>query len=233
MRKRNDLILFLVSVLLVLSGCSQQSKTINLAICGSYAVPGMFCQNLKGGSFQCEILETDSKGRILFTYATRNEITGRDEKAVVICQSIDDKNVYFYEDICYLLGDPSNEQIETLKVSNDWEKDIDHSKMAKRSNETTLDLNIVLQNDLNTNKAIDLCIDKLSIPSDSGCDLLLVDENQEGQAIFLLTVKTETNEQKYLVMINEEYDIHCVAIDGKTDDLSVLPSFKSLYGWYR
>lgn len=99
MKLRILLLAFLFAVLLPLSGCVDESENLKLAACGSYAVPGMFCHDLKGGTFTCNVVERDSYGRILFWYETTNIITRNKEKVYLICQEMDSKYVYF----CVLL----------------------------------------------------------------------------------------------------------------------------------
>ena len=79
----------IVVLLLVLAGCGHVSQSLELAVCGSYGVPGMMCFDLKGDSYSCEIKETDSSGRILFTYAAYNQIAQEDAVFLVICQHTD------------------------------------------------------------------------------------------------------------------------------------------------
>ena len=78
-----------IILLFAVSGCRSRSQELDLAICGSYAVPGMFCWDLKGGTFDVEVLETDEEGRILFSYSAENIITHQIDTALVVCKKID------------------------------------------------------------------------------------------------------------------------------------------------
>ena len=80
MRKIALLLAFLFVMVCSFSACSDESEDMKLAVCGSYAVPGMFCHDLKGGTYSCDVIERDSYGRILFLYETASVITEKNEK---------------------------------------------------------------------------------------------------------------------------------------------------------
>ena len=139
MRLRNVLIISLC-ILLLFSGCRTHNHIFDLVACGSYGVPGMWCYDLKGQSFQCEILETDPQGRVLYMYTTHSEITGQQETALVICQSSTSRRICFYEDVCYYFGEAEGSEFLAFKQRNDWEAPLDESKMATRYHNVTFDL---------------------------------------------------------------------------------------------
>ena len=87
-------LLLVVSLLLLLAGCRSHDAQYDLAACGSYGVPGMFCLDLKENS--CEVLAKDPYGRVLFRYTAYSVITKKIETAVVICQKSSSSNVCFY-----------------------------------------------------------------------------------------------------------------------------------------
>lgn len=66
MKPLNITVVIIFTCLLMFTGCLSQSESHNLAVCGSYAVPGMICYELKGNTFNCEVIEKDTYGRILF-----------------------------------------------------------------------------------------------------------------------------------------------------------------------
>ncbi len=73
-------------VCIFFSACMHDMSSDYLAACGSYSIPGMFCYEVKGGSYKCTVLEEDSMGRILYEYTTFNTLTEREETATIICQ---------------------------------------------------------------------------------------------------------------------------------------------------
>ena len=116
-------------------GCGRQPSCLRRSkIGGSSAVPGLYCSDLKSGTYTVNILERDGQGRILYEYTTKSLITGEQETAVVICQKCDNDFVYFYEDKCYLTGEPSEEEIRQLKVQNRWGEE---TPLRARQNENT------------------------------------------------------------------------------------------------
>ena len=117
-------------LLVFLIGCQLGvSEDIKLLIASSYAVPGVN-DEIKGES--CSIIEEDKFGRILFSREYICDIAGDEKKAIMICQKYTDDCVYFYEDICYMRNDISDEKIATLKKLNDWNLPLDYGKMSSR-----------------------------------------------------------------------------------------------------
>ncbi|MBQ2667822.1 MAG: hypothetical protein IJF56_04260 [Clostridia bacterium] len=130
-------ILFMICTL---TACKSVSQEISLAACGSFAVPDIYTFDLKGGSFSCEVLETDTYGRILFKYTTFSETTGEPEKtAYVICQKYDQKHVYYYTDVCYTFEDAADE-LEKLKTANDWNCEWNDEKVTCHGYTVSFDL---------------------------------------------------------------------------------------------
>ena len=131
MKNRSWIVMVLVMVLLF-SGCMSESEELKMAACGSFAVPGLVCHDLKGGSFNCKVTQRDDFGRVLFLYETVNVITGNQEKAYVICQRMDSDRVYFYEDICYESLADGTADLDQLKLVNDWGKPLNTEAMSGR-----------------------------------------------------------------------------------------------------
>lgn len=133
--------MFILFMILLLSSCKAPiSQEISLAACGSFSIPGMYCYELKGGSFNCEVLETDVQGRCLFAYSTWNEITEQEETAYVICQKYNQEQVSFYEGMCYTFENDSQQEFKELKELNDWNCDLDESKMTNCFYSVSFDL---------------------------------------------------------------------------------------------
>ena len=231
MKSFKRILILLPLILLFLTGCKSRLQTIDLAICGSYGVPGMFCYELKGGTNECEVLETDSQGRILFSYTTDSVITGEDETAIVICQAIDSKNVYFYEDQCYLLGEWEDSDVELLKEQNDWECELDYSKMAKRSNKISFDLHIITDNELVHKEVKNACIAELCIDESQVKELCILDKNPSGSCLFWLVVENEGIAEKYYVLVNADYEVALMEGSDEHAAPSAIALFKQNNGW--
>ena len=225
------LILFL-TILLAFSFASCQknnSENINLKVCGSYAVPGMFYADMKGMGATCEPIERDSFGRILYTYSTRNFLSEIQETVYVICQKYDSEYVYFYEDICYLPIDRSDDELETLKTKNDWDKELDLSKMSRRTNDITFDLVLNTSNDLVWNKAENVWSKALGVEVSDIKEMCIVDEDPSGNVICFSKVSGLVD-KRYFVFCSSEYEIEYMEIKSYSD-LSELYSFKAKCGW--
>lgn len=94
---------------------------------------------------QIEIVEEDEYGRIMFIYHERY-YGGSDIgfAALVISQSSNEKEVFYYEDVNYIVKKQetyidavelevfNDEEIEALKSINDWDQEIDYDKCVKK-----------------------------------------------------------------------------------------------------
>lgn len=152
--KKYGLLVLLLAGMLLLCSCIDSnyeweptSEELRHACC-AYAVPGMY-SDFYDGEFR--LIETDMYGRTLIKYRAFDEVTRWWTNAYVICQRITDTEVFFYEDICYLIEQReeqpedvdsgaapeavsvSNEQITVLKAQNDWDLPINEEKMAART----------------------------------------------------------------------------------------------------
>ena len=188
MKRRFCVLCILGMLLLCLVSCGGVHLEADLAVCGVYSVPGMFCADLKGGSVSSNIIDEDLEGRILFDYSTFNIITGKKESAFVICQFRDGDYVYFYEDVCYCLEKNDQQAIESFMTENDWGQPLDFNKMSRRKVKVTIDLFINTETQLEYKKQasmdfykkigsdygnpdqefVDLVLDELMIYRDGG-----------------------------------------------------------------
>ena len=96
---------------------------------------------MMGGPY-VDVIETDSYGRVLFSYSERQYIDNPDGTYfecvyLVVMQKKDETSAYYYPENCYycVTVDVDNEEysydadvIAKLKLLNDWEKPIDESK---------------------------------------------------------------------------------------------------------
>lgn len=229
MKKIISAITLTLIIVFIITGCFDESESMKLAVCGSYAVPGMFCYELKGDTFSCNVSERDKEGRILFIYETKSAISNNVESAYVICQKIDSQYVYFYEDICYQLSTNEKFDIETLKELNDWDKSLDESKMSKRKHDISMDLFIMTESQLDHNKVVLLCCRAFDVDDSQIEFLTVLDVNQSGQAIYLLSIEQDDITEKHFVLADTNYEISFVEVDADSiDQLSVL---KKENGW--
>lgn len=92
---------------------------------------------------EIEVLETDDYGRVLFTYYEMSykpsDIT---YSALLVCQHSDGKFAYYYDDKNYFVKKQkddalnpipfSREETDSLKLSNDWGKELDLDKCCRK-----------------------------------------------------------------------------------------------------
>lgn len=131
------IILFLTIIALLLAGCDAgYSGTSAGASDYDYAlsviqasVPYIGGMDLRLDSIK--LLETDAYGRNLFVY----EMGLSSISALLIIQKTDEKFVYYYEDLCYLIQntdaqDFSGNDKDLIKNNNSWNQPLDESLMT-------------------------------------------------------------------------------------------------------
>lgn len=229
MKKTSVFLVYLLVITFFLTACLDESQELKLAVCGSYAVPGMFCHNLKEDTFSCDVLENDSYGRILFLYETANTITQKKEKAYVVCQGIDSTYVYFYEDICYVTVIDGTEDITSLKTLNDWNKPLRDSCMSRRKYSISFDLYIMTDSQLYYNDAMTACCQALAIQPSQINTFISLDSNEHGQELFWLTIQQDNVTQMYYVLIDLDYNVFSLRVENTSQDL--FRAFKQDSGW--
>ncbi len=233
MKILKTIVTILIMCTYLLTGCITRpvAQSRALAVCGSYAVPGMLCNDLKGGTYDCSVLDTDSEGRILFSYTTLNTITDKKETVLIICQSAGSKYVYFYEDICYFMGDPSDSAIETLKKQNDWDCDLDFSKMTRRANNISFDHVLITEDELDYRKIRTACCRAFEIQESQIKDLYILDYNENQQAMYILELEEGNDSERYCVVVNEFYEVCYISINDIDTFYSEIAGFKQESGW--
>lgn len=165
MKKLYGYLCLLLSATLFIS-CSAISPTMTLAVCGSYAVPGMFTAELKGNHYSCEILEEDDYGRVLFEFKGDSVLSGNEETAVVICQKYDEEYVFFLEDRCYCLNPSDPSDVDQLKQENAWNKPLELEKMSRRQIRVSSDLFLMTESSLSISKITNLVCYQKNIAKD-------------------------------------------------------------------
>lgn len=93
---------------------------------------------------EIEILDVDAYGRTLFTYHEQH-YSGADMafSALIICQASNENEVFFYEDVNYIVKEQaehtptlekfSQDEIDNLKILNDWGQAINLDKCVKKA----------------------------------------------------------------------------------------------------
>ena len=90
-----------------------------------------------------EVVDEDDYGRIMFTYYEKYYKGSKlSFSALIICQGSNEREVFYYEDINYIVKEQdmsslnlekfSEEEIEHLKTVNDWNKEINYNKCVRK-----------------------------------------------------------------------------------------------------
>ena len=198
---------------------------------GSFAVPGMLCADVKGSRANCEILETDNQGRILFYYETFCVITQKKESSIVICQKYESDYVYFYEDICYLFSEWTDKDIEELKKQNDWNCPLDFTKMSRRHYSVSFDLVLIFDNELDYPVIYAKCMKEWSIDRSQIKDSSMVDIDSSGKNLIWILIQQNNLEKQYIILVDQSYNIQTLEITEVGNLFDELPIFKKNNGW--
>lgn len=145
------LILALTLMLCSLTGCiypgylGDDPELCSVAWANLVAIRGHWSDGEMQGGPYMDVVDTDSYGRVLFSYTERQWIEDehgnyKESVYLIVMQKKDDTTAYYYPEDCYyhvkvevLETDEEKyvfdtEVIEALKLLNDWEKPIDLAK---------------------------------------------------------------------------------------------------------
>ena len=225
-------ILLVFMILVMLSSCGIPANTnLELALCGSYAVPGMFCADLKGGTSQVVVLDKDDYGRIMFSYSAPNVTTQEVETALAICQKIDDEYVYFYEDLCYTFQYDNQYAMKMITEQNDWNQPLDHSKMSRRPNQITLDLFIAGNPTLLYANVIQATAKELGVNTSQLTQLRFLDADNSGKELYWSGASENGTNHSYLLLVSSDYDVCAVKMESDSAISDIIRDFKAKNGW--
>ena len=164
MKKITVIVLIIFSSFL-LKFCFPVSEDYNPSICAAFSVPGMMGGDLREET--TSVVETDTHGRVLFKYETKNSIIHETTEVLVVMQKSDKNYVYFYEDENYLFDTSSSEEIEAFKARNDWNLELQPEKMSRRPIPAfTFDLVMIVDSILDSEKAENAIMTNIPSPVD-------------------------------------------------------------------
>ena len=210
---------------------------MQLLVAGHYGVPFLYCLDFRGpGNGSAIVIERDEYGRILFVY-TAELITNIPQKAtaVMICQKAEYDYVYYYEDICFYMGEPDESKTTALKECNDWGQPWANDKMTVRDVDVTFDLclNTGIDNYFEW-KSIKTSIEKELV---GHIDLAILDMNEPKTHILAIcgALDTDDNYIEYFVIADREYNISLMEFDTEkewdTEVMEELIQFKQECGY--
>ena len=213
-----------------LAACSNTNRFLELAICGSYGVPGMMTTDLKGGSFACEVIDTDPYGRVMFSYCAISSFSRKEETVLVICQAIDEDYVYFYEDHCYIPDLSDSDKIQLLKDINDWGNPLDYEKMSKRQNKISNDLFLVPELNLIHSSVVTACSKNFD-HAQTISEIFFLDTDQNGHVLYQVNVLSGDAKEIYLAIVDSEYHTELLKWSPDVMNETSLSTFKRENGW--
>ena len=219
-------------IMFALCSCMHTDRSLELKLCGAYAVPGMFDTDLKGTALSVDVIEEDKQGRILFELTSSNAITGERETVLVICRSIDSEYVYYYEDQCYLYQNHTESDITSLKKQNDWDLPLNQEKMSSRPNEISLDLCIVPNLVLEREKVRNAIVNELGNIGAVLIDYCLLDVNPNGYELHWITATANGTEANCLAIISPDYEIAFSPVTEYRMDPNEVAALKYDNGWF-
>ncbi|MCM1260427.1 MAG: hypothetical protein NC182_05790 [Prevotella sp.] len=200
-----------------------------------------------GADFECdpqiEIIDEDIYGRKMFTYYEKY-YSGADISfsALIICQDLNEKEVFYYEDINYIVKEQviyaqnlkefDDEEIEQLKLINDWNKEINHDKCIKKEltkskldipNEKEIEKEIIYNFDL-VKGQYSLFMDFLTSDSDNSNYIIYgyIQKNDGEDIYFVGLIETQKDVFKKLNII-----VPSNVYDYKTEFIE----FKEMNNW--
>ena len=230
-RRSSSYIVTLLLVCILLTGCIPTESQDYLVACGSHSIPGMFCHELKGGSYECTILEKDVEGRILYEYTTYHSLRERNETAIIVCQRYDDQYVYYYEDQCYLLGSFHESDIESLKENNDWNEPLYHDKMSRRALNVSDDRFLITDTNVSFEDGRIACCNALRIYYDQVKDLYVSDIDGAGLSLFILEIERNGSAECYLALFDANGSVVLSKIEDQKLSVKDIATFKMENGW--
>lgn len=233
MKKIFSIVALLCAILMCFSSCGLKNNMGQHMWCmigAAHAVPGMFGSDTKGDHYA--FIEKDSYGRVLFSYKNYCSLSDQNVTAYVICQKYDKKYVYFYEDICYLKGEITEDQIEELKQLNDWDEEPDAKKMSRRQCNLSFDLFITDFSELEYLRLTAKVKKHFEWDDSQYIGLNYDDSDYAGHELYIVVGMDDSGvKQKYFCIINENYNIASLQITDENEALKLLPEFKQNNGW--
>ncbi len=233
MVKKNYLVLFIIIPLLILiTGCSvffKEDKQFNAlktqAVYSSFGYPGFARDGIN-------VIEEDKNGRLLYEFDGQNFANHYGITHILVCQYIDYDNglVYYYPENNYIIRliyeETPHEQLEQLKLLNDWDKEIDLSKCISRK--------IGEYKKINNETEISNIFDNLNIDIDEQYKkIILCDTDRNGLKLY--AVKIAKDEQNYKIFAfmkkNDDYTDYDIIEITDWYYIDVIKEFKDKHNW--
>ena len=246
MKKLSALVLLLVLTLLILAGC-YSGYSGEHADLFTVAIHSLLWNNghSMGADFvrdsEIEILDIDPYGRILFTYYESYYLgTELSFSALIICQSSNEQYARYYENVNFIIKEQigrtdsvykfENEEIEQLKLINDWNKPLNLEKCIKKE--------LITQKPSvpHAKELESIALDKIEVVDDEIIiDFLTYDSNKNDYLIYGYVRTYPIPTEFFIGLVEIENgkikDVHFLQPTNVFDYQAELVEFKNAHGW--
>ena len=206
------------------------SEHLLLLACVYYSVPGFYQSELKDSNVN--VIETDDFGRTLVSFEGDNWLTDKFECVYVICQKYNDSTIYFYEDINYIWMNDSTTDLDNFKKHNDWNNNIDESKLSNREIRVSLDLCLVKDSpfsDFSDKKFYASLEEDCDINQEEILSVKYSDWDGEKHAMYLITLNSG---DKYFCIVDTDYNTYTDKIENAYDFVEIIQELKHESNWH-
>ena len=220
MNKKSILYLTVVAIILTTLSCNTtKDEKQRMYQTAAYNFPGpLVDMAIVAGSNNIKDVKSDSFGRKMFTvwipssmtfYAIDcgvKDMSFRPRRAKVIMQGSDEKNIFFYEDYCFLLetekGFPK-QSVEELMERNDWNRPLQSEKMSSR-----LSGDVFEGMDSSFERKDQEYIESL-FPNIKVVRILHINEDYNGKMLLGINTYDETNDRltNYFMIYDQETSV--------------------------
>lgn len=183
------------------------------------------------------VKENDSYGRTLFYYWENSSFSTH---SILICQKAEGDYVFYYEDCNFISKGENNftdEEINKLKEANDWNKELDESKMIKKP---------IIKNKQKINRkyetsTIEEALERVTYGAlDGGYEYgfheYCYSNENNSKNLFLVCMRASGQQEKnLLVILNNDcsYGNNCVMeLKDYKNYQEDLKQFKEINNWY-
>ena len=195
------------------------------AVYSSFGYPGFARDGIN-------VIEIDENGRVLYEFDGQNFANYYGITHILVCQYIDYDNglVYYYPENNFIIRliyeETSHEQIEQLKLLNDWNQEIDLSKCISKKIGTYKEINDELE--------ISNIFDDLNIDIDEQYKkIILCDTDKNGLKLYGVKIAKDEQNYKIFAFMNKNDDYTDYDIIEITDwyYIDVIKEFKNKHNW--
>lgn len=240
--------LLLIPILMLLTSCGYKGYSNNNLELYSTAVNSVLWINGYSWSadFECdpqiEIIDKDEYGRVLYTYYEKYyKGSNLSFSSLIVCQNSNEKEVYYYEDINYIVKKQtiyskniekfSEEEISYLKSINDWNKEIDYGKCVRKDKIKRK------QKIINKKEIQNKLIDKFKLTNTEYVlyfDYLTSNNDDSKYIIYGFLNKKEEDNLFFVSMIEKNNDVKLNLFFPSNiyDYKEELINFKKMNNWY-